>query len=121
MKEKELARVRQKEQELLALAKEKGLECDYLFTTTMKRYQRQLRTLESLDEALENADVLVTKEYVRGRENIYVHPAITQFDKTSDSANKTVATLMRIIKNFGDGAKDESDPLMEMINGDSGE
>lgn len=118
MKEQELIKLRQKEQELMELAKESGLECDYLFQTTMKRYQRQIRTLESLDDVLEQAEVLVTKEYVKGRENIYVHPAITQFDRTSDSANKSVATLIRIIKSFGvDEAKEENDPLMEMING----
>lgn len=117
MKEQELMKLRQKEQELMELARESGLECDYLFATTMKRYQRQIRTLESLDDVLEKAEVLVTKEYVKGRENIYVHPAITQFDRTSDSANKSVATLIRIIKSFGvDEAKEESDPLMEMIN-----
>jgi hypothetical protein len=82
----------------------------------------QLNILEDLKKAIEEEGMLVSKEYVKGRKNLYTNPAVSDFNRTTDSANKTVATLMRIIKNFGDDdAKDESDPLMEMINGDGRE
>ena len=65
---------------------------------------------------------LLTKEYVKGRANIYVNPAVTEYNKTTDSANRTVTTLMKIIKGFAkeDEERDaDYDPLMAIINGDS--
>ena len=112
-----IKKLEQQEKAILEKAKDAGLECDYLFSTTFDRYKRQLRTLIELDRVIEESDTLVTKEYIKGRGNIYVHPAVQQFDRTTDSANKTVATLMRIFKNFGvDNAEDEIDPLMDLIN-----
>jgi hypothetical protein len=108
--------------EIIRLAEEKGVQSNYFFVTTFERYQVQLNILEDLKKAIEEEGMLVSKEYVKGRKNLYTNPAVSDFNRTTDSANKTVATLMRIIKNFGDDdAKDESDPLMEMINGDGRE
>ena len=118
MKKKDLE---QQAKEIIKLAEETGIQSNYFFVTTFDRYQTQLKILEELKKAIENEGLLVTKEYVKGRKNVYSNPAISDFNRTTDSANKTVATLMRIIKNFGNEAdKAESDPLMEMING-SGE
>lgn len=113
-----LMKLEEKEQAILRKAQENGLECDYLFSTTFDRYVRQLRTLVELDKVIAESGTLVTKEYVKGRGNIYIHPAVAQFDRTTDSANKTVATLLKIFKNFGvDSGEDEIDPLMDIING----
>lgn len=108
--------------EIIRLAEEKGVQSNYFFVTTFERYQVQLKILEDLKQAIEEEGMLVSKEYVKGRKNLYTNPAVSDFNRTTDSANKTVATLMRIIKNFGDDdAKDDADPLMEMINGDGRE
>lgn len=108
--------------EIIRLAEEKGVQSNYFFVTTFERYQVQLNILDDLKKAIEEEGMLVSKEYVKGRKNLYTNPAVSDFNRTTDSANKTVATLMRIIKNFGDDdAKDETDPLMEIINGDSRE
>ena len=67
--------------------------------------------------------MLVSKEYVKGRGNLYSSPAVTEFNRTTDSANKTVSTLMRILKNFGASTTDDKggDPLLAMINGGDGD
>ena len=105
--------------EIIRLAEEKGVQSNYFFVTTFERYQVQLNILDDLKKAIEEEGLLVANEYVNGRKNLYTNPAVGDFNKTTDSANKTVATLMRIIKTFGDDdAKDDADPLMEMINGD---
>lgn len=83
--------------EILAEAKKHGVEQDFFFTTTFKRYQTQLMILAELERVLSEDGVLVTKEYVKGRQNVYSHPAIQDYNRTTDSANKTVSTLMRII------------------------
>lgn len=112
-------KLEQQAKEIMKLAEESGVQSNYLFVTTFDRYQVQLRILDELKQCIEEDGMMVTKEYVKGRKNIYSNPAVTDFNKTTDSANKTVATLMRIIKNFGvDENKEEIDPLLEVINGE---
>lgn len=104
--------------EILRIAGESGVESNFFFLTTFKRYQVQLNILTDLERAIKEDGMTVTKEYVKGRKNVYSNPAIQDYNRTTDSANKTVATLMRILRNFGvsDTSKNE-DPLMKIING----
>ena len=101
------------------MAEESGLESNYFFITTFERYEVQLSILKDLKERMDQDGALVTKEYVKGRGNLYASPAVTEYNKTTDSANKTVSTLMRILKNFGASSVDDKggDPLLAMING----
>lgn len=104
--------------ELKKLAEEYGISNNPLFETTLSRYETQICILEDLKNTIDSSDVLVTKEYVKGRSNYYTHPAITEYNRTTDSANKTVSTLMKIIKGFAlDEDSNENDPLLEAING----
>ena len=104
--------------EILRLAEESGLQSNYFFVTTFERYQVQLQILESLRESIESEGLQVTKEYVKGRKNLYSNPAVSDYNRTTDSANKTVATLLRILKSFdADAGQEESDPLLDIING----
>lgn len=104
--------------EILRLAEESGLQSNYFFVTTFERYQVQLQILESLKQSIDDDGMTVTKEYVKGRKNLYSNPAISDYNRTTDSANKTVATLLRILKSFdADTSKSDTDPLMDMING----
>ena len=109
-------------QEIIRIAEETGVQTNFFFVTTFKRYQVQLSNLSELEKAIKDNGTLVTKEYVKGRANIYVNPAVTEYNKTTDSANRTVTTLMKIIKGFAkeDEERDSGyDPLMAIINGDS--
>lgn len=101
------------------MAEESGLESNYFFITTFERYEVQLGILARLKESMDKDGMLVSKEYVKGRGNLYSSPAVTEYNRTTDSANKTVSTLMRILKNFGAAGSDDKggDPLMDMING----
>ena len=107
--------------EILRIAEETGVQTNFFFVTTFKRYQVQLSNLGDLEKAIKETGTLVTKEYVKGRANIYVNPAVTEYNKTTDSANRTVTTLMKIIKGFAkeDEERDSGyDPLMAIINGE---
>lgn len=108
--------------EILKIAEETGIQTNFFFVTTFKRYQVQLNNLTELESAIRDTGTLVTKEYVKGRANIYVNPAVTEYNKTTDSANRTVSTLMKIIKGFAkeDEERDSGcDPLMAIINGEN--
>lgn len=106
--------------EILRVAEESGAQSNFFFATTFKRYLVQLDVLKDLEKSLEEEGTQVTKEYVKGRKNLYSNPAIADYNRTTDSANKTVATLMKILKNYGaeETPKEEIDPLMAIINGE---
>ena len=94
---------------------------NYFFVTTFKRYQVQIGILSQLEESMSKDGMLVSKEYVKGRKNLYSNPAVNAYNRTADSANKTVQTLMKIVKEFGgDNGKEKlKDPLLELINGET--
>lgn len=106
-------------QEIIRIAEESGVQSNFFFITTFKRYQVQLNILTELEKTIKAEGALVTKEYVKNRKNLYTNPAISDYNRTTDSANKTVATLMRILRNFGvdDAGEQDADPLMKIING----
>ncbi len=104
--------------EILRMAEESGLQSNYFFVTTFQRYQVQLQILDELEQAIKENGMLVSKEYVKGRKNVYSNPAVSDYNRTTDSANKTVATLLRILKSFDvEQAQEERDPLLDIING----
>lgn len=84
-------------QEILDIASKHGVEQNFFFITTFKRYQVQINILTDLERNIREEGTLVTKEYVKGRGNVYAHPAIGEYNKTSMAANNTVGTLMKII------------------------
>lgn len=86
-----------KANEIMEMAQKSGAETDFFFTTTFKRYQVQLEILEKLEQAIRDDGTLVEKEYVKGRKNVYSHPAVSEYNKTCTSANQTVQTLLKII------------------------
>lgn len=105
-------------QEIIKIAEESGVQSNFFFITTFKRYQVQLNMLNELEKTMKEEGMLVSKEYVKGRKNLYSSPAVTDYNRTTDSANKTVACLMKIIRNFNFGEDTEdADPLFKIING----
>lgn len=104
--------------EILKIAEARGVQTNFFFVTTFKRYLVQIKILDDLNENIKNEGLTVKKEYVKGRKNLYSNPAVAEFNKTTDSANKTVATLIKIIRGFNTGeTTEEEDPLLKIING----
>lgn len=101
--------------ELIRMAEEGGVEQNFFFTTTFNRYKVQLNTLTRLQKELDGGDLLVEKEYVKGRKNLVANPAISEYNKTSTAANQTVQTLIKIITTFAEG------PVMNGASSDSDE
>ncbi|BED91689.1 MAG: hypothetical protein CfP315_0201 [Candidatus Improbicoccus pseudotrichonymphae] len=105
-------------QEILKIAQKHGVEANFFFITTFKRYQVQIGILNDLEKTIKDEGTSVVKEYVKGRQNVYSHPAINDYNRTTDSANKTVATLIRIIMNMRNSTEDiDDDPLLRILNG----
>ena len=104
-------------QEILGIAQKHGVEQNFFFLTTFKRYQVQLGILNDLEKTINEEGTTVTKDYVKGRKNVYSHPAVADYNRTTDSANKTVSTLMRIITTLRDrNDEDAEDPLLNILS-----
>lgn len=99
---------------LLEQAQERGVSSNFFFVTTFKRYQVQMKILTDLERAIEEHGATVTKEYVKGRQNLVANPAITEYNKTATAANGTVSTLINIVKSFAN-EPDAADALTEFL------
>ena len=108
--------MQQQADQILKQAEEKGISQNFFFSTTFKRYMVQLDIMTDLEKSIKEHGATVTKEYVKGRENLVANPAITEFNKTATAANGTVSTLINILKSLTD-EPDKKDALTEFLNG----
>lgn len=67
------------------------------FLTSYHLLEVQMEMLDGLEKAFKEDGTITTKEYVKGRENIYVHPAVDKYTKTSDSAFNKILKLKEMI------------------------
>ena len=110
--------------EIKKLAAESGVRSNFFFKTTFNRYLVQVRNADRIEaklKALDDDKITVTKSYQKDERNLYINPLFSEFNKTTDSANKTVNTLLKIIREFkvgsGEDERKEEDPLVKLING----
>lgn len=108
--------------EILANAEQKGVSTNFFFLTTFRRYQVKLKILNELELRIADDGAMVTKEYVKGRANLYTNPAISEYNKTSTAANNDVKTLIDVINKFAktDQESQGNDKLEEFLNAFNG-
>lgn len=94
--------LKEQAEKILSEAESRGVQANFFFVTTFKRYQVQMKILSDLEKAIQEYGATVTKEYVKGRQNLVSNPAITEYNKTATAANGTVVTLMNIINKLSD-------------------
>ena len=111
-------KLKKQAKEILLQAEQRGVSNNFFFTTTFERYQVQMEIMEKLQKEIKTHGMTVTKEYVKGRENLVANPAIAEYNKTATAANGTVSTLINIIKSFTDEEKSDSklNELLKVIN-----
>ena len=113
---KEKLTLQEQANRILEQAQEKGVQSNFFFVTTFKRYQVQMKILSDLEKAINEYGATVTKEYVKGQQNLVANPAITEYNKTATADNGTVSTLINIIKTLSN-EPDGIDALSEFLNG----
>lgn len=82
-------------QEILEAAQNSGVEQNFLFVTTFKRYQVQLNILNELERALKHSELL--------------EKDMKTYNQAVDSANRTATTLMKVITSLKDVSLDDGD------------
>lgn len=98
---------------ILEEAKEKGYGSDPSFLTSYKMVEVQVSMLDELEKAFKADGTTITKEYVKGRENIYVHPAIDKYTKISDSCFNKIMKLKELLNK---SQVEDDDVLDKYIN-----
>ena len=106
-------------EQIFKIAEENGVQGNFLFTTTFDRYLFLLENLEELKKKIKDEGMTVEKAYIKGEKNTYSSPNVRNYNSTCDLANKTVATLMKIIRSFNvkESDDEDEDPLLKAING----
>ena len=99
--------------EIRALAAEYGVSDNPLFESTLSNYETVQKAISMIRKTLDDDEMTITKEYVKGRENTYLHPAVKELPKQVDIANKTMDTLIKIIAQFGNA--NSKDELMDFL------
>lgn len=103
---------------LIRMAKRYGIEDNPLFVSAANQYMVQQKVIEEIKKSLSDpAEYTVNKEYVKGRENLYVNPLVRELPKHSDSANKTLNAMLDIIVKLG-SEPTEKDELAEFMEDD---
>ena len=97
--------------EILEKATAKGVEHSFMFVTAFKRYQELIGHLVDLQKAIKDEGPIVSKEYVKGRKNLYVNPAVNAYNTTAAAADRTALLLLRYIVQplHDDGEEDDFD------------
>ena len=84
------------------MAERFGIADNPMFISAANQYIVQQKVIEEIKKCLNNPEEFtVTKEYVKGRENLCVNPLIRELPKHSDSANKTLTVMLDIIVKLG--------------------
>lgn len=94
-------------------AEAKGVSTNFFFVTTFKRYQVQMKIMNELEKEINDLGATVSKEYVKGRQNVYTNPAIGEYNKTATAANGTVATLLKILTTLAEEEEKQPADLMQ--------
>lgn len=105
--------------DILKIAETYGVEQNYFFLTTFKRYQFQMQCLIDLEKQIKEDGMTVTKVYVKGRQNVYSHPALAEYARMSTAADRSVSTLLKIVNSMkAENSDDGDDPLLAILRGD---
>ena len=100
---------------ILKMASEYGVENNPLFLQTLKNYETIQKSIEGIDQIIHaNDDLTISKEYVKGRENLYLHPAIKELPKQIDASNKTLDKMLDIIEKLG--TPKQTDSFVDFCN-----
>ena len=107
--ERQIASLKDRAQRILKKAREKGDEQALLFETIFQQYLETLDHRQKLRDAIVKDGATVTKEYVKGRQNIYVHPAMAAYAQQGKLLLNTAQTLMTLIREKIADSDDQDD------------
>ncbi len=109
---KEERNVKEMAKGILLEAQECGLGTDSSFLTSYHLLEVQIEMLDALEKSFKEDGATITKEYVKGRENICIHPAVDKYTKTSDSAFNKILKIKEMIDKCNTSTNDDLDEFL---------
>ena len=98
---------------LLKFGKIFEVDRDEDYKAAAMTYSEEADLIARMRTQLDADGMTVRKEYVKGRENICVHPLVTEIPKHVDCANRTLGIMGDIILKRGKKKPETNDPLDE--------
>ena len=83
------------------------------FKAAAMTYAEEVELIARMRTQLEEDGVTVEKEYVKGRQNVCIHPLVQEIPKHVDCANRTLSIMGDIILKRGKKKPEEVDGLSE--------
>lgn len=96
---------------LMELGRKYKVEHEEDFIVAVKTFVEEARLIDRMRKQLDEDGMTVTKEYVKGRENISAHPLISEIPKHVDCANRLLQSMNAIIESRGQRLEQEKDEL----------
>ena len=110
-----MAKVVTSYRKLIRFGKIFGVETDEDYKAAAQTYAEEAELIGKMRAQLEEDGMTVKKEYVKGRENVCVHPLVQEIPKHVDCANRTLGILGDIIERRGKKRQDAADGLSEFL------
>ena len=106
-----------------ALAEQYGLQDDYLFQTTLTRYEFILSQLAEIEKKFaDDEEVIIEHKYNKGGTSTVVNPYVKAYTQLASKANSTANALLKIIKDGKKNKKtDGENTVDEFLAGLSGD
>lgn len=118
-----MATKKRKEEDLVkyVLTKRDELPPDrlYFFDSAFERYQLQNKVIKKLEKLIEES-LVVEMEFTHGRKKDIITPAVKELNNTSNAANSTMNSIMRLLDKYTTATKDDS-KFMKFLNEDEKE
>lgn len=91
-------KIEEKAKGILTDAEKCGIADNSFFKTLYHLLMVQITMLGELEKSFKEDGATITKEYVKGRENVYCHPAVDKYVKVSDSAMNKIEKLETMVE-----------------------
>lgn len=114
-------KLQEQAESILKQASEMGVKENFLFVTSFQRLLDLLKHFNELEKEIKDKGLLVTKSYVKDKENIYVNPALAAQNQVNQAANHTINILLKIIAEFKKEPRKENSKFLEFLNGNEEE
>lgn len=98
---------------LMELGRKYKVDHEEDFIVAVKTFVEEAKLIDRMRKQLNEDGMTVTKEYVKGRENIAAHPLIAEIPKHVDCANRLLQSMNAIIESRGQRLEQEKDELDE--------
>lgn len=98
---------------LMELGRKYKVDHEEDFIVAVKTFVEEAKLIDRMRKQLNEDGMTVTKEYVKGRENISAHPLIAEIPKHVDCANRLLQSMNAIIESRGQRLEQEKDELDE--------